>query len=877
MQIKSHQKKPYFYSLMPKRKSYKIGFILLTFCLVFFALFYAGYKFKQEGHSLLYLRQFIMNSLDNFKIDNFKKVFTAIIRANPEHIYIDIKHKDFMKLAYQREVALAKFFLISGNDDFVPATVRHNDKSVNVRLRLKGDFSDHLQGSKWSFRIKVNGDSTLFGMKLFSIQHPKTRNYINEWIYHQALKREGVLSLRYHFINVTLNGKDLGIYALEEHFEKRLIEHNELREGPIVRFNEELRWAVRSHLRPHFPKEDPNGNSLFLTVDIDTFQTNRMLADFSGYAQHVKAIHLLESFRRGKLKTSDVFDIQKLARFFAINDIVGAQHSAFWGNIRFYYNPITSRLEPIGFDGDGGRLIKALSISRTDSGPIFFKNIFNDPLFLEAYVKTLERISEPSYLDNLLNELNDDLERNLNIIFSEFSSFDFSKEIFYRNQRYIRAVLNPIKGLHAYYHQVNGKQIELELGNIQSMPVEVINVVYQNSVPFQPRQKIILREQPPIQLEPVDYQITSFTLPDNFVWSAAMIKDLTLHYKLVGASRTRQVDVFPWSYLDIDFFDTDLIRQDSNIHEFDFLQLDESSHNILIKPGNWIIDRSLIIPKGHKVIAGEGTKISLSNSAKILSYSPLEFIGSEAHPIVIQSRDRTGQGIIVMNTDQASILDYVTFYNLANPVQGGWELTGAVTFYESPVHISDSQFLGNRSEDALNIVRSEFSIDKTLFRDVSSDAFDADFSKGKITNSHFIKVGNDAIDASGSVLEIENVQLDGIGDKGLSSGEKSRIVATDIDIQNAHIAIATKDRSKTTVKKINISNSSIGLTVYQKKQEFGPATMHVNILQMRSVNTPYLLEEQSELTVADKTIAAKQKNVYQILYGPEKSKTAQIN
>jgi len=48
-------------------------------------------------------------------------------------------------------------------------------------------------------------------MKQFSIHHPNTRNYVYEWIFHQALKREGVLSLRYDFIEVTLNGKFLDI------------------------------------------------------------------------------------------------------------------------------------------------------------------------------------------------------------------------------------------------------------------------------------------------------------------------------------------------------------------------------------------------------------------------------------------------------------------------------------------------------------------------------------------------------------------------------------------------------------------------------------------------------------------------------------------
>jgi hypothetical protein len=127
------------------------------------------------------------------------------------------------------------------------------------------------------------------------------------------------------------------------------------------------------------------------------------------------------------------------------------------------------------------------------------------------------------------------------------------------------------------------------------------------------------------------------------------------------------------------------------------------------------------------------------------------------------------------------------------------------------------------------------------------------------------------------VLEIENIHLDGIGDKGLSFGELSQISANDIDIKNAYIAIATKDKTETTIHDVNISNSSIGLTVYKKKSEFGPATMHVNSLQMKSVNTPYLLEEQSELIIDNKAIKAKEKNVFQTLYGPDNNKAAQIN
>ena len=34
--------------------------------------------------------------------------------------------------------------------------------------------------------------------------HPGTRGYIYEWIYHQLMKQEDIIALRYKFINVTI-------------------------------------------------------------------------------------------------------------------------------------------------------------------------------------------------------------------------------------------------------------------------------------------------------------------------------------------------------------------------------------------------------------------------------------------------------------------------------------------------------------------------------------------------------------------------------------------------------------------------------------------------------------------------------------------------
>ena len=106
--------------------------------------------------------------------------------------------------------------------------------------------------------MKLKGENILFGMNKFSLQTPASRNYIYEWIFHKLLKKEGLPALRYTFVQLDVNGKDQGIYAVEEHFDKRLIESNQYKEGPILKYDESLYYLsyLRNLLRLESYKKD---------------------------------------------------------------------------------------------------------------------------------------------------------------------------------------------------------------------------------------------------------------------------------------------------------------------------------------------------------------------------------------------------------------------------------------------------------------------------------------------------------------------------------------------------------------------------------------------------------------------------------------------
>jgi len=267
-----------------------------------------------------------------------------------ETLYIDIPFENYKKLEQDREVALKKGILVKDETSMVSANLITNNDTSRIRIRLKGDWASHVKTKKWSFRIEVKGNNTILGMKTFSLQHPDKRNWLNEWLFHKALKEEDIISLRYYFVKVILNGQDLGVYALEEHFDKILIANNQRRESVIIRFNESMIWQEWLQFNNMVQNIPYSGYGSYASSPIDAFQTKKISDNPILKNYYINASYLLNGFREKKLSLVDAFDIKKLSKFFVLCDLFSAEHATTWNNMRFYYNPITKKLEPIGFD-----------------------------------------------------------------------------------------------------------------------------------------------------------------------------------------------------------------------------------------------------------------------------------------------------------------------------------------------------------------------------------------------------------------------------------------------------------------------------------------------------------------------------------------------
>jgi len=703
--------------------------------------------------------------------------------------------------------------------------------------------------------------------------------------------KEDILAPRTDFIEVFINGERKGIYNFEEHFEKRLIEYNNRRSGVIIKFSEDLMWDETAHIKDFFPNRidlySYQGNRTldwFYSSNIEPFNA-KILEDPVLSIEFEKAKNLLESFRKGSLKTSEVFDTGKLAKYFAVNTIVGSAHPSEWNNIRFYYNPITSLLEPIAYDGGISPEIfevieyylpNCLITNENDCSQkqaSWLDLIFRDQIFFEKYMQELEQISQESYLDDLFLELDEEIKKDISILHKDYPFYHFSKEIIYGNPNKIKNRLNPVKSLNAYLQKSlpSENKIVLSIGNIDFFPLKIVNLVYNDSIIFElnQRDKII---QPRASIESVEYQKYEFDVPANFLQKEDFALNLKINYKIFGTENTKSQEVLPWAYVKETFLEEDFIRNESNLTSFAFLKIDEKTKSIIIQKGNWALDKSLIIPPGFSVFFEAGTVINLMNRATILSYSDLQFYGTKAEPIKIISSDGTGQGLTVLNANKISNLKYVIFNNLKNPSKEGWELTGAVTFYESPAILNNVIFNNIKAEDSLNIIRTKFEIKNSNFKNCFSDCFDGDFVNGSIESSLFSNSGNDGIDFSGSFVNIIDTNILNAGDKAISVGEKSNVIIENIEINNSelnktYICIASKDKSDIFIKNAKISDCEYGFAVYQKKSEFGSASIKGTDINISDVDNNYIVESDSNLLIDDKIILGSKQKVYEMLYG----------
>ena len=789
---------------------------------------------------------------DDFSIE---KVEAKDLNYEMEVLKLNIADKWMKKIIAKRKAAMGLGILISADDDWVEGEIEGKEKSkTGVELRLKGDWLDHLKTDKWSYRIKVSGEGSWNRMKTFSIQQPGARNFLDEWLFHKLLEKVDVLTPRYEFVHVVENGVNKGIYAYEEHFEKQLVEYKKRREGPIVKFTEDALWLnVRREMKM-YTNDEGLYNRKFINPEesgkIAPFKETKTKKSETLAKQFEQAQMLMQQYRYGKKSADEIFDIDAMAKYFAVADVMAAYHGIVWHNQRFYYNPVTSKLEPIGFDGfsqghdltwQGRKFMGQGIYNQNYKDNSILSIIFKNEKFMEKYTAYLYTYTSREFFEGFLEEMEDEILIREAMLKQEYPKAKFDFEKFHAITRNIRAIIEPYNEhtVQAHTESETVAKKTLKVTNFHALPMKVVGFgtstkMMIDTVKEQPLLECNIENHLPTYLEMTTkpgMKFIFFELPGK---DSTYTSPISLWKAPMGETALQQIFNKP------------------TLENTEAYQVIEKT--IIFNPGKHTITKDIIIPDGYRVVFPAGLELNFIKKAKFVSKSAISMIGTENQPITIKSTDFSANGFTVLQAEKTSKMAYVTFDGFNTLTTDGWNLTGAVTFYESDINMAKCRFIKNRCEDGLNIVRAKFDINGLTIGETFSDGLDIDFGTGIIRNAYFYKTGNDGMDFSGSKLTIVNAIIKNAGDKGISVGEESNVYAKKVEIDGANIGVASKDLSKLVVEFVDLKDCNQGFIAFQKKPEYGGAKIVINNYKANNIRFLHKIQKGSTLQLKGKEV-----------------------
>lgn len=823
----------------------------------------------------------------------FDDLEVKVFREKPYPEYNDIANIELFidedileEIDQNREKSFWKGVISKKTKKKFPAFFSYDGKMMEAELRIKGDWLDHIQGNKLSYRIKLL-EGNFMGMREFSIQQPGARGFMHEYVIHKLFLEEDVLTTQYGFVPVKINGENRGIYAYEEHFAKHLVESRDRREGPIVKFDETALWKInRENL---YRKDSLVSGPVVESAVITPFKDGKTTRNPVLKGNFIIAQNLLNQYRIDSAPISTLFKVDELAKFYALINLGRTWHSTRWHNERYYYDPLSSKMEIIAYDCYTASELDELEVILTPQTIELTPNFdydrylsyspFNDAYFADKYSEVMNYYLTENRIQEILEKYKVEIEENTELIKREYSYYNYDPGFFQDGIDQVKPIWNNLE-TKIKSHTLKSN-LEIPVYNYKHVPpIEGMNLQAFARTPYDldvrnyhseklyliaysskdlPEQGIVNLEDPIefppyVNLNELTYQTIKTAFVPTKIYFKTHLEDSLVY----------DVDAYNWPMPGIDSPRQELLKLaigKSNT----FCTVTETS--IIFKRGSYTFTSPLILPEGKKVIMEEGVKLDFKDGSFFMSFSPIYLEGSESNPIKIISSDESARGFTIIDANDRSKIENTIFKGFNTLSYKGWNLTGAVSFYQSDVDIYNTQFLENSCEDGLNIIRSDFSMQNSKIEDAFADGFDADFVTGKVDNCDFSQIGNDGLDFSGSKISISNVVIDAVGDKGISGGESSTLDLDNINISNANIGIASKDRSFVEVKNSSISDTYCAFAVYQKKSEYEPAKMEVENVKVENIGRKNLLGVESILIIdEDKVIGIEKINI-DSLYG----------
>ena len=663
-----------------------------------------------------------------------------------------------------RERSLERGVIVQAPEDTVMGELSFEGVLHPAEFRIKGDWTDHVETERWSLRIRLD-EGEVLGMREFSIQAPKTRGYLWEWVIHEAARREGLLAPRATFVNVVQNGHANGIYYLEEHFERELLESQGRGEGPIVLFDESTLWASllregnvpSKGLRPLDSVLGEPAHTI-ASAEVRAYEEkrlssipslNRQLENALAAMNALRALALGEEASAGRYRSlraldelrgksiDEIVDGEALGRLHALLSLFQVEHSLVWHNLRFYYDPLKERLEPISFDNNGQEVAsrEPVPFRATGVAAVFARSTgYSDELFA-----TLGRLTHPDWIGAFFASLEPDLSRfEAALRTGEPLPGGYSVAAMQQRLRaqtlFLRELLAPADPIHfVALREPDERTVEVLAWATTRVPVLLEG--FRSSTAYGPTARSSVSSGARASDEGIVLEGDGIPVSFRF---PLVGDELDLHARF----RTLAAEDSSWKQLDIrergmssDVSGPRVLDLGDTLERHPFLEYRADAGELVAAQGTWDVSEDLVLPPGLGLALGAGVTLRFAGDTLLSVEGALVFQGTPERPVVLEAKDprQPWDGIVVRRAATRSEWDEVIVRGTSGVRRPDGKSSG-VTFFRSSATLRSTLFDGTQAGAALSVGGADLLLEACEFRGCAADAFDGEYVTGEIRN-----------------------------------------------------------------------------------------------------------------------------------------------
>jgi hypothetical protein len=736
-------------------------------------------------------------------------------------ISIDMKFKEYSSLRDNRNNSISNGIQYRNEQSWHKAKIKFLDSKVKAEVRLKGIYLDHIATNKWSLKIKLK-DGSLFGARKFYIQAPFTRDFHTSPLIDHAMRQKGVLAPFNGYFDVTLNGNNLGIMYLEEDYSESFTERSLRPYGPIFKIDKSQ--SMNFVDKKGFWKKDRKLK--FIAEKIDA-----IFEDPNKYMNY--------------------FNKDKWAEYLATTFVFKCFHGNLDGNVHLYFHPISQNLEPISSDNSCGQTDPNRSMGfLPKKNEFIYKLLSNEDFRLLLYKK----------LDWWTGTEAESLKKSIRNLETKYRRLLSSESLFLAKYSVDTSHIEKVKKLidRSYAGKINSSiedissqtktDLSSTLGQTVSQPPKIFLIrdgdFYDFNISSFDKDKyklisiqiVIGNRKNEIKINKIANNKNLYKEIKNFlnglITQESQKETPKLKLRVVNLQNKKKF----WVEADLKYKSKEITSRYEKEKVSRYFDYNIEKNEFLIKSKDKrIIDDLIIFPEGAKVKVEEGVNLTFNSGAGMVINGDLEIRGTEDNMVKFSGIDNTDwSGVLILGKGKSVNIDYLIM-NGGSGLFQDYQNRGSFTILDANFNLSNSKFLNNHSEDALNIVQSNGLISNILIQNTHSDGLDVDFSDVQISNSNFHHIGSqsgaDALDFSKSKIRIKNVHVKNVSDKGVSAGENSRVEIDGLKVEKALVGVASKDGSIVDIHNISLVDIGIADTMaYTKKKGYTEASMKIESL-----------------------------------------------